>query len=69
MAEAKGLVEAFLIERGCCVCLLGSTVLCKYGDARVGSLEERCGRDGCNKVVAVRFKPLMVASCNAMLVI
>lgn len=26
-AEAKGAEEAFLLESGCCACLLGSTVL------------------------------------------
>lgn len=38
-AEAKGDVEAFLLESGCWVCLLGKTALLRHSDAAVGCLE------------------------------
>ena len=28
----------------------------RHGDAAAGSLEERCGREDCSRVVAVRIK-------------
>lgn len=38
-AEAKGDVEAFLLESGCWVCLLGKTVSLRHSVVAVGSLE------------------------------
>lgn len=38
-AEAKGDVEAFLLESGCWVCALGIVVLLRHSDEAVGSLE------------------------------
>lgn len=68
MAAEKGEVEACLLDSACWVCLGGSRVLLRHGDAAVGSLEQRCGREGCRRVVTVRVKPLVDASLSAMLV-
>lgn len=67
-ADAKGDVEAFLLEDGCLVCLLGYTEPLRHSDEAVGSLEYRCSREGCSKVLVVRLKPLIDASLIAMLI-
>ena len=36
--------------------MLGKMVFVRHGDAAAGSLEERCGREDCSRVVAVRTK-------------
>ena len=36
--------------------MLGNMELVRHGDAAAGSLEERCGREDCRRVVAVRIK-------------
>ena len=38
-AEEKGEVEALLLDSACWVCLGGSSVLLRQGDAAAGSLE------------------------------
>lgn len=67
-AEENGDEEAFLLDSGCWDCPPGSRVLLRHSDAAVGSLEQRCGREGCSRVVAVRVKPLVDAPLSAMLV-
>lgn len=59
-------MEALLLESGCCVGLPESKVLMRHGDAAIGSLEWRSGREGCCRVVAVRVRPLIDASLNAI---
>ena len=46
--------------------MLGNMVLVRHGDAAAGSLEERCGREDCSRVVAIRIK-LVDASLGDML--
>ena len=55
MAEEKGVPEAFRLDGGCRACVLGNMELVTHGDAAAGILEERCGRDDCSRVVAVRI--------------
>ena len=38
-AEAKGELDALLLDSGCWLCLAGGTVLLRYSDAALGSLE------------------------------
>ena len=46
--------------------MLGNMVLVRHGETAAGSLEERCGREDCSRVFAVRIK-LVDASLGDML--